>query len=439
MSKPDFRNHPHIEMVDPASLSAPPTHARKHNAKQVEQVAASIDRFGFVVPIVADNEGMIAAGVARWEAAKLRRLEAVPVIRAQFLSEADRRAFALADNRLAELSEWDEELLKGELEFLFEQDYDFGVTGFDLGDLDLGVGETKAEEPVELPDPAAVAVSRIGDLWRIGPHRLYCGSSRDVASFEALLGDERAAMVFSDPPYNVKIDGHVSGLGKVKHREFAEASGEMTPGVFTTFLRTAFRHCVRFSVDGAIHYQCMDWRHIREMLDAADGVYSSFKQLVVWVKDNAGMGTFYRSRHELLFVFKSGTAPHINNFGLGDRQRGHRTNVWEMAGANTFRKGRMQDLEAHSTVKPVGLVADAMLDCSHRGDLILDPFCGSGTTLIAAHRTKRRGAGIEIDPIYVDTALRRLSKVTGVTAVLSDGHTFDEVAAERAGEEASNG
>lgn len=435
MPTSDFRNHPHIEMVDPATLRVPPSHARKHDGKQIEQVAISIDQFGFVVPIVADDQGLIAAGVGRWQAARLRRLDAVPVIRVQFLSEADRRAFALADNRLAELSSWDEELLRGELEFLFEQDYDFSVTGFGLGDLDLSIGtNAKPEDSVELPAADAVAVSRTGDLWLIGPHRLYCGNARDAASYEVLLGDDRAAMVFADPPYNVPIDGHVSGLGKVKHREFAEASGELSQAEFTTMLRTVFKHCVRFSVDGSIHFQCMDWRHIREMLDAADGVYSAFKQLIVWVKSNAGMGTFYRSRHELLFVFKSGTASHTNNFGLGDRQRGHRSNVWEMAGANTFRKGRMEDLEAHSTVKPLALVADAMLDCSHRGELILDPFCGSGSTLAAAHRTKRRGAGIEIDPLYVDTALRRLTRMSGLVAVHADGRTFDEVASDRAAE-----
>lgn len=354
------------------------------------------------------------------------------------MSEADRRAFALAESRLAELGEWDEDLLKGELEFLFEQDYDLDVTGFDLGKLDLGIIPTEEPEPpVELPNPDAKAVSRPGDLWRIGPHRLYCGNSREVASYESLLGDERATMIFSDPPYNVPIDGHVSGLGATKHRPFAEASGELTVAEFTIFLRTVFRLYAQFATDGSIHYHCMDWRHIREILDAADGIYSEFKQLVTWVKNNAGMGTFYRSRHELIFVFKSGRGKHINTFGLGDKGR-HRTNVWEAEGSNTFRKGRAEDLAAHCTVKPAGLVAEAMLDCSYRGDLILDPFSGSGTTLLAAHRTHRRGAAIEIDPLYVDTGLRRLAAATGLVPTLADGRTFDEVAADRATEEQGN-
>jgi DNA modification methylase len=271
------------------------------------------------------------------------------------------------------------------------------------------------------------------------PHRLYNGNARDAASYEALLGDERAAMVFCDPPYNVPVQGHVSGLGKARHREFAEASGEMAPPEFTTFLRSVFRLCVRFSVGGSIHYHCMDWRHIREILDAADGIYTEFKQLVVWEKGGqAGMGTFYRSQHELIPVFKSGRGKHINNFGLGEKGR-YRTNVWSHKGSNTFRKGRAQDLATHPTIKPVALVAEAILDCSNRGDLILDAFSGSGTTLLAAHRTHRRGAAIEIDPLYVDASLRRLHAATGIEPTLSDGRTFSQVATDRAEEETGNG
>ncbi len=428
----DLSNHSKTEMVPRTSLTPNPKNARTHSDKQIAQVARSIERFGFLVPIVADDDGIILAGHGRWEAAALNRLEEVPVIRARLMTEADRRAFALTENRLSDLSGWDQDLLSAELEYLFDEDYDLSITGFDFGDLDIGVSEKSAkEEPVELPEPDARAVSRPGDLWLIGPHRLYCGNARDTVSYEALLAGERAAMVFSDPPYNVPIDGHVTGLGKVRHREFAEASGEMSPPEFTAFLRSVFRNCVRFSVDGSIHFQCMDWRHAREILDAADGVYAQFKQLIVWAKDNAGMGAFYRSQHELIFVFKAGTGRHINTFGLGDKGR-YRTNVWQCAGVNTFRKGREQDLAAHPTVKPVAMVADAILDCSNRGDLILDPFSGSGATLTAAHRTRRRGAAIEIDPLYVDTSLRRLQAASGLIPTLADGRTFDEVATERA-------
>jgi DNA modification methylase len=431
-------NHPHIQMTRSGALRPNPNSPRKHPKKQLDQLARVIARVGFLVPVIADESGLIVAGVGRWLAAGILGMEEIPVIRASFVSEADRRAFAIADNRMSELSEWDEDLLKAELEFLFEHDYDISFTGFDLDRLDLGiVSEGVREDPVELVDPCAKGVSRAGDLWHIGPHRLYCGNSRDSASYEALLTGEIAAMVFSDPPYNVVVTNNVSGLGKVRHREFAEASGEMSPGEFTLFLRAAFRNCARFSTDGSIHFHCMDWRHAREILDAADGIYTEFKQLVVWAKSNAGMGTFYRSQHELVFVFKNGRGRHINTFGLGDKGR-HRSNLWSYDGANTFRKGRDQDLAAHPTVKSVAMVADAILDCSHRGDLILDPFSGSGTTLLAAHRTKRRGAAIEIDPLYVDTSLNRLSAATGLTATLGDGRTFEGVAADRLLEEASN-
>ena len=431
-------NHPHIEMVATMSLKPNPRNARTHTDKQISQIATSIERFTWLVPIIIDDKNMIAAGHGRWLAAKRMNLTEVPVIRAKFLTEADRRAFALAENRIAQLSGWDDELLAEELTILFEGGYNLEITGFSTSDLDFSIPETKPkEEPelVELQDPAAPVVTRVGDLWLSGPHVAYCGDARRAESWEALLGDERAHLVFCDSPYNVPINGFVSGNGAHQHREFVMGAGEMSPGEFTTFLRAIFRNCVRFSAEGSIHYQCMDWRHMREILDAADGVYSEHKQLIVWNKKVGALGTFYRSQHELVFVFKSGKGKHTNNFGLGDTGR-YRTNVIDIAGANTFRKGRAADLAAHSTVKPTALVADFLLDCSNRGDLVVDPCLGSGTLLIAAHRTSRRGAGIELDPGYVDTALRRLQAVSGVEAVLADdGRTFSEVAAERLGGE----
>ena len=433
-------HHPNIEQLAPRKLTPNPRNARTHSDKQIAQIATSIEKFGFLVPIVIDDEDMIAAGHGRWAAAKRLRLERVPVVRAKFLTDDDRRAFALAENRIAELSGWDEALLAEELSILFDSGYDLEITGFSTADLDFSVDEptAQASETIELPSPDDPAVSQLGDLWHIGPHRLFCGDARSIASFEALLGDDRAGMIFADPPYGVKINGHVSGLGQQSHREFAMMSGEQTPAELTAFLRQIFRNCVRFSADGSIHYQCMDFRHMAEMLDAADGVYTQFKQLVVWVKSNGGMGAFYRSRHELVFVFKSGRAKHINNFGLGETGR-YRTNVWEYAGANSFHKGRDKDLADHPTVKPIAMVADAILDCSNRGDVILDPFSGSGTTLIASHKTGRRGAAIEIDPLYCDTTLRRLTAASGLAAVHADGRTFEAVAESRAPREVVHG
>jgi DNA modification methylase len=435
-------DHPHIELVSRTSLIPNPRNARTHNRKQIRQIAASIRKFGFVVPIVIDDGGNIVAGHGRWEASAELGLTEVPAIRVCFLTDADRRAFAIAENRIAELSGWDEALLAHELRFLLDDGFELEITGFSTCDLDFAIAEdvpAMETETVELPDPSIDAISRPGDLWLIGPHRLYCGDSREVASFEALLGGERAALVFGDAPYNVPIDGHVSGNGRVHHREFQMASGEMSPAEFTYFLRSVFRLCVRFSNDGSIHYQCMDWRHLREILDAADGVYSQFKQLLVWNKRNAGQGAFYRSQHELILVFKSGRAKHINNFGLGETGR-YRTNVLDYPGANGFYRGRDRDLADHATVKSTALVADLLRDCSNRGDLILDPFAGSGTTLIAAHHTGRRGAAIEIDPLYVDTAIRRLTVASSTTAIHADGRQFDEVADDRLSErEQANG
>lgn len=428
--------HPRVELVSIVALKPNPRNARTHTDKQIAQIAGSIGRFGFTVPLVTDDELNIVGGHGRYEAAKLLKLDKVPAIRVQFLSETDRRAYALAENRIAELSGWDDDLLAEELTFLFEGGFDLEITGFSTSALDFSIPAAAAAtepEEVELPDPSDQAVTMPGDLWTIGPCRLLCGDSRLVESFESLLGGEVADMVFADPPYGVRIDGFVTGHGKVRHREFAMMSGEQTPAELTAFLRAVFRNCVRFSKAGSVHYQCADWRHLREYLDAADGVYSALKNLIVWNKGVGGQGAFYRSQHELILAFKAGNARHTNNFGLGEEGR-YRTNVWDYPGVNSFRRGRAQDLEDHPTVKNAAMVADAILDCSNRGDLILDPFSGSGTTLLSAYRTKRRGAAIEIDPLYCDTTIRRLTSVTGLTAIHADGRTFDEVAASRASE-----
>lgn len=427
-------DHPHIEMLAPSSLQQRKHNPRTHNDRQLAKIAASITKFGFVVPVIVDDGLEIVAGHARVTAALSLGLEVVPVIRVDFMTQADKRAFALAENRLAELGSWDKEILAEELRWLDDQHFNLDLTGFDLSDIDFELEEEPDNaELVELSAADAKAVSRVGDLWTIGAHKLLCGDATLPESYERLLGPDRAAMVFADPPYNVKIAGNVGGLGRFKPREFLQASGEMSKPEFTAFLRCVFRNLVRFSASGSIHYQCMDWRHMAEMLDASDGVYSELKNLVVWNKGVGAMGTFYRSAHELIFAFKSGKGKHINTFGLGEGGR-YRTNVWSYPGANTFRKGRKQDLEAHPTVKSLAMVMDAILDCSNRGDLILDPFSGSGTTLIAAHKTRRVGAAIELDPIYVDTGLCRLIAACGQPAVHEDGRTFDAVAEDRRAE-----
>ena len=381
---------------------------------------------------------MILAGHARVEAAKLIGQKEVPVLRATRLTEAQKQAYLIADNKLTENASWDETALRLVLEdiLLLDPEFELELTGFDTGELDIILNDPAGDQPepetVPEPDLSEPAVNRLGDLWLIGPHRLQCADSHSSASWQALMGDDKAQMIFTDPPYNVPIAGHVSGLGQARHREFAMASGEMSPDAFATFLRDVFQLQVQYSTSGSIHYVCMDWRHMGEILAAAEGLYTEFKNLCVWGKTNAGMGSFYRSQHELVFVFKSGTAPHVNNFGLGETGR-HRSNLWTYAGANTFRKGRMEDLAAHPTVKPIQMVADAIMDCSKRGGLVVDAFAGSGTTLLAAHRTARVGAGIEIDPHYADLTLRRLQDEVGEPAIHADTfENFDTMRALRA-------
>ncbi len=407
---------------------------RKHSPAQIRQIEASIRRFGFLNPVLVDDGGRIIAGHGRVSAAKAMGLVEVPVLAISGMSEAERRAYIIADNRLAELAGWDDELLRLELGGILELDpvFELDVTGFAGGELEALLAAAEADGTAEAPVPdvdRATVVSGPGDMWKLGRHRLVCGDARDPALLERLLGGERAQMVITDPPYNVPVNGHVCGLGKVKHAEFAMASGEMSPEEFEAFLRKVLGNLSDYSADGSIHYVCMDWRHMRELLAAGLAVYDELKNLIVWNKDNGGMGAFYRSKHELVFAFKKGKAPHINNFELGQHGR-YRTNVWDYAGINSLRAGRDEELAMHPTVKPVAMIADAIRDCSKRNGIVLDAFSGSGTTIMAAEMTGRRGHAVEIDPAYVDVAIRRWEAATGKDATLADsGLTFREAAA----------
>jgi DNA modification methylase len=421
-----------IEYTPVRELRAYANNARTHSQKQIRQIANSIKKFGFCNPVLIDGNNQIIAGHGRLEAAKLLGIETVPTCRLSHLSDVDKRAYVLADNKLAEKAGWDRELLAIELQGLIEIDVDIELTGFEMAEVDLILEEAREatgdpsgpddEVPEHSPGPA---VSQTGDLWVLGAHRLLCGDARDKAAYDHLLAGSKAEFVFTDPPYNVAIDGHVCGLGRVHHREFAMGSGEMSEAEFTAFLEAVFGLLAENTIDGSIHQICMDWRHIWEMLAAGRTVYCELKNLCVWNKSNAGMGSFYRSKHELVFVWKSGAAAHTNNFELGQHGR-HRTNVWDYAGVNTMRAGRLEELAMHPTVKPIALVADAIKDCSRRGGLVLDPFCGSGTILIAAERTGRKARALEVDPSYVDVAVRRWQAYTGKSAVLSgSGETFE--------------
>jgi DNA modification methylase len=429
------------------SLKPYERNARTHSDKQIHQIAASIREFGFTNPVIIDHMDMIVAGHGRVQAAKLLCLERVPTIRIEHLSEEQIRAYILADNKIAQNAGWDRDILRIELQHLttVAPAFEIEITGFPTAEIDLVIdGESKlanADPADRQPDEAAnePIVTRRGDLWLLSDHKILCGDTREGISFARLMGDDRARLVFSDPPYNVKIDGHVSGLGATKHAEFACASGEMSEDEFVAFLRTAFFNQAEFSLDGAIHYQCMDWRHMREMLKAGHAVYSELKNLCVWTKDNGGMGSFYRSQHELVFVWKVGKAPHTNTVELGRHGR-YRTNVWSYAGVNTLKKGRMAELSMHPTVKPVAMIMDAIKDCSKRGEIVLDGFGGSGSTLIAAEKTKRKARLIEYEPRYVDVTIKRWQALTGKAAVLADtGQTFAAVVQRLAGGIAEEG
>jgi DNA modification methylase len=425
----DFR----IEHLPVAALKPNPRNARRHSQKQLNQIAASIREFGFNSIVVVDEQDCILVGHGRVQGARIAGLQTVPVLRVNHLTTEQKIAFSLADNKIALNSDWQvdqlrvlwRELVGAEINFELE------VTGFETAEIDLLVdGQADPEKLGRsdlIPPVAQNAVSRVGDLWELGEHRLLCADSCDPAAFAELLGDEQARVVFTDPPYNVPIDGHVGGLGAIKHREFKMAAGEMSCAEFTQFLRTVFGNLASVSVDGALHYICMDWRHMQEILSAGNGIYSELKNLCVWNKNNGGMGSFYRSKHELVFVYKVGTASHLNAIELGKHGR-YRTNVWDYAGVNTFRSGRAAELEMHPTVKPTALVIDAIKDCSRRGDIVLDVFSGSGTTIMAAQKCRRRARAIELDPLYVDVAIRRWQAYTRQSAKMAiTSESFSEI------------
>jgi DNA modification methylase len=414
-----------IEMLSTIVLTPWKRNARTHSKKQVRQIADSINAFGFTNPVLIDRENQILAGHGRVEVAKLLGMDMVPCVRLENMTEAQKRAYVIADNKLALNAGWDMELLAEELKELSLPglDIDLGLTGFTIAEVDSILAEAVPEEPGNpdddvLPevDPKSIRC-KPGDVWEVGGHRFMCGDARDERDIAILMDGKLARAVITDPPYNVKIDGHVGGSGKIKHQEFAMASGEMSANEFTEFLKAAFRNLAKFSVDGSIHFIFMDWRHMSEMLEAGHAVYDELKNLLVWVKDNGGMGTFYRSRHELVFAFKKGTAPHINTFELGQHGR-YRTNVWEYKGVNTLRAGRLEELALHPTVKPTQMLADAIKDVTGRRDIVLDIFGGSGSTAIAAEKTGRTAYICEYEPHYCEIAIRRLEAFMKEEAVL---------------------
>lgn len=428
-----------IEYLPIRDLKVNPANPRLHSKLQIKQLAQSVEAFRFNVPILINREGNVIAGHARLLAAEKIGLEKVPTIRLEHLTDEQAKAFAIADGRLAEMGSWDDRLLAETLKEISLLNLDFSIeaTGFTMAEIDILIeGLSVDAQSSESEDTVAfladrAAISRDGDLWNLGNHRLLCGDVLIDANLLALLDGALAAMVFTDPPWNLKVDGHISGSGRIHHREFAYASGEMSSEQFLEFLTRSCSTLAKHSKDGAIHFICIGWGQLRELLEAGRESFSELKNICAWVKHNAGLGSLYRSQHELICVFKNGRARHCNNIRLGKFGR-NRSNVWNYPGANNFGRGCEEGnlLEHHPTPKPVQLVADAILDCSNRGDIILDSFLGSGTTLIAAERTGRRCYGMEIDPHYADFVIRRWQKYTGQDAIrAADNRTFLEIEA----------
>lgn len=428
------RFEPKIEFRAVGELRPNKRNPRTHSRKQQRLIAKSIERFGFTNPIGVDADDTVIYGHGRLAAAKMLGMATVPTIRLSHLTHDEILALMIADNQLAALAGWDEEILAIELQHLVEINFDVEVTGFATPEIDhlietqlTGPASDTADSVPDIEDTTP-PVSREGDIWQLGPHRLLCGNALDAAAFTALMGGKLAQMVITDPPYNVQIDGHVCGSGTIKHREFVMAAGELSRTEFQAFLAASLSNAAKASRDGALHYVFMDWRHVDLLLAAGREVFEDLLNICVWNKTNAGMGSLYRSQHELICVFKNGTAPHVNNIQLGRYGR-NRSNVWTYAGVNTFKADRLDELRMHPTVKPVALIADAMRDCSKRGGIVLDPFAGSGSTIIAAEETGRVGYAMDLDPRYVDVAIRRWEKFTGGRARHAEtGITFAELA-----------
>lgn len=414
--------------------------ARNHPESQIKQIIKSITEFGFNNPILIDEHGEIIAGHGRYIAAKQMGLSTVPSITLSHLNEKQKRAYRLADNKIAENGGWNLELLQLEikdLEQICAGDLDIRITGFNDAELDqiINLGDTVPADPKvnHIPFiPEDEIVSVLGDIWQIGPHRIICDNSLEESTFNQIMDGAVADTVLQDPPYNVKINGHVCGSGAIHHKEFAMASGEMSVEEFINFLKQNFFLCKAHSKTGALHYNFMDWRHISEIMTAGNAVFDEFINMCVWVKKTGGMGSLYRSQHELCFIFRNGKKSHMNNVQLGKHGR-YRTNVWQYAGANSFGQHK-GDLKLHPTVKPVEMLRDAILDCTPRGGIVLDSFLGSGSTLIAAQQAGRVCRGIELEPIYIDTTIRRFQEMFGIEAIhVQSGQTYNQKLADKRG------
>lgn len=417
-----------IRMVSLEDLRSSRHHTRRVTPQQLERVTASIADLGFCTPILIADQ-VIVDGHTRVAAAKELGLLEVPTIDCSHLSDTERRKLALALNRTAELGEWDIDLLKIEFAQLIELDVDLGSTGFSIQEQDIILlDDEPCDGEEELSDPPVTPVAQLGDVWELEGHRVICGSAIEPDVYEKLLGDQSVAAVLADFPYNVKIAGNVSGLGKKKHGEFQMASGEMSDAEFASFLQTAITLATMYLLSGGVLFGFMDWRSIHLLYQAGFAAKLTLMNLIVWYKQSGGMGAFYRSAHELIAVMCKGDKLRANNIQLGKHGR-DRSNVWCMPGANRPGSSANEMLGHHATPKPVEMCIDAILDVTNHGDAVLDPFLGSGTTLIAAEKSGRRCYGIELEPGFVDVTILRWQRLTGKQAFLvGTDQSFDAIA-----------
>jgi DNA modification methylase len=427
-----------IEYAHPAQFRPHPCNTNEHSKKQKEFLKSAIAQLGFINPVLVNDSLQVVAGHLRVEVAQELRLDAIPYIRLSHLSPTELRALMIGDNAIASHSKLNDGLLADELSelmpLLAAEGHDVSLLGIEAAEIDLLLGnhaDIEQDPDDELPEPSKTIVSTLGDLWVLGDHVIRCGDAKSQNDYAELMGRERATVIVSDPPYNLPTRSF-QGRGKIRHANFVEAFGEMSPEEFTDFLTAAFSLAGKYSRDGALHYYFGDWRHAAEYIAAGKAVFSEFKNLIVWNKTSPGQGSLYKSQHELVFLFKNGRAPHVNNVELGRHGR-NRSNIWVFSGANSFRKDRLKELSLHPTVKPIAMIADALKDASRRGDIVLDPFAGSGSTLLAAERVGRRARVMDLDPQFVDVTVRRWQDFTRRDGILrATGQTFDEVARERA-------
>jgi DNA modification methylase len=422
-----------IEYRAPGDLTPYEGNPRKHPEKQLVQLMASIEHFGFAYPLLVDVHGVVITGHARLEAAMRLGMTELPVLVAEHWTKTQVRAYRLADNELSRAATWDLNLLQVELSHIIEiGEVPIEILGWSTGEIDVLLEGPKDDRPDpddHVPEVSERSVARSGDVWLLGRHRLLCGSSLEPECWVRLMDGKTAHMVLTDAPFNVRVNGHISGSNRFE--EFAMASGEMSPAEFTEFNATYLRNMTAHLKDGAIMMAFMDHGHLHELMTATRQVGLKHINLCVWKKSNGGMGSLWRSQHELVLVVKYGTAPHTNAIELGKHGR-YRTNVWEVPGANSFGATRDQDLADHPTVKPTKLLTEAIRDVTRQGEIVLDAFAGSGSTILACERAKRIGYAIEIEPKYIDVAIRRWEAMTGEEAVLEEtGESFAEVRAIR--------